>query len=447
MTAGVDPSLLPWSREAEQSVLGALLLDPDAMLPLAERRLEAAHFFDPRHRDIWTAIEGMAAARLPVDVVTLFERLQSLGRDEACGGLAYLTSLVQCVPSAGNIGRHADIVIGKATRRAIVDAAGRAQNMANEPGEADEALDRVQALFSGIKRTKASSAPRQLGDLVRKRLEHWQHLEAGDTVPGIPTGLDSLDEALGGGIKPGRVLVLAARPSVGKTSCAQQIGLTVAAAGHTVLMLSQEMPAGDLVDRAMANLGGVSLSRMATGRFEGDDWARITHGADCAASLPFFVDDQPALTLLDIRAKARRVQMQHGLALLVVDYLQLCACLGTFDKRHHQIEQISRGLKTLAKELDCCVMVLSQLNRGGAEDEPELHHLKESGAIEEDADVVLLLHPMCREPGGSLLVLAKIPKNRQGRRGRLGLAFHGATQRWETSAADVSRRRTGPEAQ
>ena len=442
MSTHVDPSLLPWSPEAEQSVLGALLLDPDAMLPLAERRLQAAHFFDHRHRDIWSAIEGMTAARLPVDVVTLFERLQSLNKAEACGGLAYLNSIAHCVPSASNIGRHADIVIGKATRRAIMDAAGRVQNMANEPGEADAVLDRVQALFAGIERTRAGNVPRQLGDLVRTRLDHWQSLEAGDATAGTPTGLDRLDEALGGGLKPGRVVVLAARPSVGKTSLAQQIGLSVAKQGHTVLMLSQEMPAGDLVDRAMANLGEVPLDRLATGRLQDDDWSRIVEGSESASKLPFFVDDQPALTLLDIRAKARRVQQQHGLALLVVDYLQLCASLGTFDKRHHQIEQISRGLKTMAKELNACVMVLSQLNRGGAEDEPELQHLKESGAIEEDADVVLLLHPLCREPDGSLLTLAKIPKNRQGKRGRLGLAFYGSTQRWAASRSDVSRRRS-----
>lgn len=441
MNARVELSPLPWSPEAEQSVLGAVLIAPDALLVLAERRLQAAHFFDARNRDIWSAVEGMAAARQPVDVVTVFERLQSLGRAETCGGLAYLNGLAECVTSAANVARHADIVIGKATRRAIVEAAGRVHDMANEPGDEDAVLDRVLSLFGGIQRSRAASVPRALGDLVRARLDHWQSLEAGDVSPGTPTGLDSLDEALGGGLKPGRVVVLAARPSVGKTSLAQQIGIQVARQGRPVLMLSQEMPAGDLVDRAVSNLAGVALDRLGTGRLQGDDWARITEGVDAATRLPFFVDDEPGLTLMAIRAKARRVQQQHGLALLVVDYLQLCVSSGAFDKRHHQIEQISRGLKTLAKELDCCVIVLSQLNRGGAEDEPELQHLKESGAIEEDADVVLMLHPMAREPDGGLLVLAKIPKNRQGRRGRLGLLFYGPTQNWQTSSADVSSRR------
>ena len=205
-------------------------------------------------------------------------------------------------------------------------------------------------------------------------------------------------------------------------------------------MLSQEMQAGELVDRAVANLGSVLLDNLTTGRFANGDWEAITNASEAAGRLPFFVDDQPALTLLDIRAKARQVQQGGGLALLIVDYLQLCASMGGIERRHHQVEQVSRGMKALAKELGVCVLLLSQLSRAGAAGEPELDHLKESGAIEEDADTVVLLHPMGHEADGSLLVLAKIPKNRQGRRGRLALALHGKTQRWRSSAANVSRR-------
>lgn len=442
MNARVAPPPLPWSPEAEQSVLGAVLISPDALLALAECRLQAAHFFDVRHRDIWSAVEGIAATRQPIDVVTVFERLQSLGKAEACGGLAYLNGLAECVPSAANVARHADIVIGKATRRAIVEAAGRVYDMANEPGDEDAVLDRVLTLFGGIQRNRAASVPRALGDLVWARLDHWQSLADGEVAPGMPTGFDILDEALGGGLKPGRVVVLAARPSVGKTSLAQQIGLQVAKQGQPVLMLSQEMPAGDLVDRALANLARVALDRLGTGRLQAEDWTRVADGVEAATRLPFFVDDEPALTLMAIRAKARRVQQQHGLALLVVDYLQLCASAGAFDKRHHQIEQISRGLKTLAKELNCCVLVLSQLNRSSAEDEPDLHHLKESGAIEEDADVVLMLHPIGPAPEGGLLLLCKVSKNRQGRRGRCGLALDPRLQHWQSSAGNVERQRT-----
>ena len=271
-------------------------------------------------------------------------------------------------------------------------------------------------------------------------MDHWQALAAGDTVPGKATGLAPLDEALGGGIKPGKVIVLAARPSVGKTSLAQAIGMHIAAGGDTALMLSQEMGGAELADRAMSSRGGVLLDHLTTGSLAPDDWTQITETVDHLRALPFYVDDQPALTLLDIRAKARDLQRRYGLSLLIVDYLQLCSSGSTQDKRHHQIEQISRGIKALAKELGVCVLLLSQLKRD-AGGEPELDHLKESGSIEEDADVVILLHPMGTEEDGDLLVLAKVAKNRGGRRGRIALAFDGKTQRWAPSRSSVARRR------
>jgi replicative DNA helicase len=433
----------PWSAESEQGLLGALFLDSDAFGRISDRGLEAAHFFDHRHRAIWAAVAGMVASHEPVDVVTVFERLRNAGEEERAGGLAYLNALAQSVPSAANVGRYADVVLEKALQRAVISAADEVQALAWRTAKADELLDQAASIFSAIRRTRAAGAPRSLAELVSVRLQHWQALAEGDTQPGIPTGLRTLDEALGGGLKPGKVIVLAARPSVGKTSLAAQIGLNVASLGQRVLMLSQEMQAGDLVDRAIANLGRVHLDRLTTGQFAEDDWMAISQASESATKLAMFVDDQPALTLLDIRAKARRVQQDGGLALLIVDYLQLCASTGNVERRHHQIEQISRGMKALAKELGVCVLLLSQLNRGGAAGEPELDHLKESGAIEEDADTVVLLHPMGHEADGALLVLAKIPKNRQGRRGRLALSLHGKTQRWAQSSGNVSRRTAG----
>lgn len=441
MSADDELFSVPWSSEAEQGVLGALLLDPDAMDRISDRHLVAGHFFDHRNREIWSAIAAMHAQQHPVDVVTVLQQLRDGGREEFCGGLAYLNALAQTVPSAANVQRYAEIVREKATRRAILAAADQVQALAREQMPADEVLDRAASIFAEVKRTRAARAPRALGDLVAQRLEHWQQLAAGETEAGISTGLSKLDEALGGGIKPGRVIVLAARPSVGKTSLAAQIGLNVAALGQPVLVLSQEMQAGDLVDRAIANLGRVELDHLMTGKLVDDDWVRVTQAADAATRLPLSIDDQPALTLLDIRAKARQVQQRGGLALLIVDYLQLCSSTSGFDKRHHQIEQISRGMKQLAKELGLCVLLLSQLNRERGE--PELDNLKESGAIEEDADTVIMLHPMGVAPDDGLLVLAKIPKNRQGRRGRLALSLHGKTQSWVESNGNVSRRSSG----
>lgn len=431
-----------WSPEAEQSVLGALLMDPDSLLRIADRHLAPGDFFDGRHRAIFAAITEMAAKRLPVDLVTVHERLRDRGQADD-DSLVYLNALQQCVPGARNIAHHADIVADKALRRAIVAAADRACEMVREPGDGAEVADRVASLFAGLQRTGTTQAVKRLGDVMVARSAHWDALEAGRVSSGTPTGLAALDEALGGGIKPGRVIVLAARPSVGKTSLAQQIGQHLASQDQTVLMVSQEMGADDLADRAAANLGRVNLGRIATGRFEDDDWTRLTDAVEAGRALPFFIDDRPALSLLDIRARARQVHQQHGLGLIIVDYLQLCAsAAGPAAHRHHQIEQISRGMKQLAKELGVCVMLLSQLKRN-EQREPELEDLKESGSIEEDADVVILLYPMAQQGDGSTVVLAKIPKNRQGRRGRIALGFDGATQRWHMSTANVARAARG----
>lgn len=430
---------LPWSPEAEYSVLGALLIDNTAFERVGSV-LRRQDFFDSRHGDIWDAISRLLLARKPADVITVFDELGAEKAEEV-GGLSYLNAIAQSVPSAANVARYTEIVADKALRRRLLATVDEARELLHEAKSADEALDQVQARLAGVKRLKSGDEPRGLGELMAARVALWEGLQSGEVLPGVSTGLPRLDEALGGGIKPGKVIVLAARPSVGKTSLSTQILLHVGSQGCAALMLSQEMTGGELMDRAAAHLGGIRMDRLSSGRLEAEDWSRVADVADQAARLPVFVDDQPALTLLDMRAKARQVQRRAGgLCLLVVDYLQLCSSAGPADRRHHQIEQISRGIKTLAKELGVCVLLLSQLNRAGEGGEPELQHLKESGSIEEDADVVLLLHPMGNEPDGSLLVLAKVAKNRGGRRGRLALSFDGKTQRWTPSSGNVSRR-------
>ncbi|WP_457443784.1 replicative DNA helicase [Roseateles sp. P5_E4] len=434
--------LLPWSEVAEQSVLGALLIDNEAF-GIVNGLLTPASFWHPPHRMIFEAIQRLISIGKPADTVLVFDELEASGLAETVGGLAYLNSLAQCVPSAANCQRYSQVVADKALRRDILSAADDTVEVVGEAVSADEVLDRVQTKFAALKRVNGSKEPRELGDLLIERTAYWEGLQAGDTEPGIPTGLAALDEALGGGIKPGKVIVLAARPSVGKTSLATQILLHVAGQGRRALMLSQEMTAGELTDRAAAHLGAVRMDRLASGQLEQEDWTRIVEAAERARRMPVSIDDQGALSLLDIRAKARQVLRRGSLSLIVVDYLQLCANPGG-DKRHrhHQIEEISRGLKVLAKELGVTVLLLSQLNRASEGDEPELHHLKESGAIEEDADTVLLLHPMGNEADGSMLVLLKVAKNRAGRRGRMGLSFDGRTQRWTESVGNVSRRST-----
>ncbi|MFO1225303.1 replicative DNA helicase [Roseateles sp.] len=431
----------PHSAEAEQSVLGGLLLDNSAWDRISDK-LEARDFYLGEHRTIFGAIVGLIDANKPADVITVFERLQRSGQAEACGGMTYLNALAASVPSAANSRRYAEIVCEHAEARAVIAAVGAASDIAWSEGSPSEKRDRIGAVLAGLEGRTAGKEPRGLSELVSARIDHYAALSEGETEPGIATGFNALDRALGGGVKPGKLIVLGARPTVGKTSLAGQIALAVASAGRAVLILSQEMTDGELVDRFVANAAGVPLGSLTEGRFADADWGDLSAGAERLKAATLFVDDTPALTLPQIRAKARQVRRKHGLALLVVDYLQLCASSGSGDRRHHQIEAISRGLKQLAKELGACVLLLSQLNRASLDrsgGEPEMSDLKESGAIEEDADVVLLLHPMEKQTD-SYLMLLKLAKNRQGRRGRLALDFDGRLQRWSESTSSVARR-------
>ena len=441
MRNDLDPSMLPWSAEAEQAVLGGLMIDPDAFARLSEVPLQAGHFFDERHRAIWIAIAGLQARREPVDMVTVHLALKGAAKDDQCGGRAYLNALCESIASARSIATYARIVLDKASQRELCAATAEAQQIAHGAGTAAEKIDAAAAVIGAVQRPSANAGPRSIAELVADRIDHWQALADGTTEPGIATGLPMLDRALAGGLKPGRVIVVAARPSVGKTSLATQVVLNVGVA-HPCLFLSQEMTAGELIDRAVSNIGRVRLEAIATGQMHDEDAGRLAEGADAASRLRVFIDDTPALSLLDIRAKARRVQQRHGLAVLVLDYLQLSKPADAkAQNRHHQIEAISRGLKELAKELGITVIALSQVSRQStarADGEPTLADLKESGAIEEDADTVILLHPRDKLGDGTMLVAAILAKNRQGRRGRIAFSFDGATQRWDECNADVS---------
>lgn len=439
---------LPWSPEAEQSTLGCLLLSNDCaddVLPV----LCAEDFFNATHQLIFKAIEALVLANKPADVITVHEHLKRIDQAEKVGGLQYLHDISMSVVSARNAGQYADIVRSCSLRRKLVGASDQALDIASSHPDPDQALDRIATLFTSIDRSAGKSEPRRIGDALLERLNHWNDMASGEVSPGIPTGFPMLDRALGGGLKGGRVIVLGARPSVGKTSLGQQVGIGVALQGHGVLICSQEMPMGELADRASANLAGVDLGSISEGTLSKEDWPRLTEAVDKVKDCPLYIDDQPSLTLLDIRAKARHVRSKVGLKLVIVDYLQLCS--GSTQRgssRHHEIEGLSRGLKALAKELDACVLVLSQLNRDVARGgrEPTLADLKESGAIEEDADVAILLDPRGPLPSGSRLVAAILAKNRQGKRGRLALSFDGRTQRWAESTADVSSRGVGQHA-
>ncbi|MDI1260243.1 DnaB-like helicase C-terminal domain-containing protein [Aquabacterium sp.] len=435
---------VPWSVEAEQAVLGCVLLDNSAAHRLTDTNIKADQFYNAAHGQIWTVTSALITAGKPADVITVATALGD--KAEACGGMAYLHAMAASVFSTAHVRQYAAIVVDMAQRRALLAAGDQVQALAREAGEPAVLLDRAQSLLMALQRRDARSAPVNLLESITARTERWEAMGNGTVAPGMRTRLPRLDRALGGGLQRGRVVVIAARPSIGKTSLGVQIGLNVAGDHHRVLVLSQEMPRGDLTDRITANLGRIPLETLATGIPPDDHetWHRVVDATEMARTLSLEIDDQPALTLLAIRSKAQMVKARRGLDVLVLDYLQLCAATNPKASRHHQIEEISRGLKTLAKELDICVVVLSQINRdvAKADREPTLADLKESGAIEEDADVVLLLHPKGELDNGAQLLVAILAKNRQGKKDRIALRFDGAYQRWGECDMDVSQQPT-----
>lgn len=423
----------PHSAEAEQALLGSLLLDCNAFDRIGDLVGEG-DFYRHENRLVFAAIAELVMANKPADVITVFERLQSVGKAEAAGGLAYVNALASAIPSASNARRYAQIVRDRALLRSVIALSDNAATAAFNPQgkSATDVLGDLASKVGELERQRVAGAPKSLREIVGGRLDRVSRLASGEETGGLGTSIDRLDRILNGGFRPGGVYILAARPSVGKSSLAMEMGLHVARHVGPVLFLSQEMPDGEVADRALSNLGAVDFEGIQTGKLTDDGWSRLTGAVETAAAVPFYVDDQPGLRLRDIRAKARQVK---GLKLLVLDYLQLS--VGDGDNRSQEVGSISRGLKGLAKQMGIPILVLSQLNRR-VEDrpgrEPEMADLRDSGEIEQDADVVMFLWPAREWIDGVRLVGLKVGKNRQGRTGaRFGLDFAGAWQRWSES--------------
>ena len=402
--------------------------------------MQAADLYSDQHRTIFAAIGELVTAHKPADVITVFEHLQRSGAAEDCGGMVYLNSLAQSVPSAANVRRYAEIVREHAARRTLIATADEALALAGAPGDYAVKVDQIVTMFGELQRKQVRKLPRLIADIARERTAYYEGLERGEVTAGWPTGIPALDAKLNGGVRAGCLYILAARPSVGKSSFAQHIGMKFAEAGLSTLFLSLEMLEGEVTDRGVSSAGRVSYGAILTGTTDRENWSRTAEALDQFGRLPFRIDDQQALTLREIRIKAKSIK---GLKVLVLDYLQLCAGAGTRREtnRNSEIEEISRGLKALAKELGIAVLALSQLNREVEQrpnKRPRLSDLRDSGAIKQDADVVMFLWPVREfEAEGRRVIGLGIDKNRQGRLGEVGLDFYGDTQRWGESTADI----------
>lgn len=424
-----------WSVEAEQAVLGALLIDPSAMTRIS---LSPGDFFDDGHRAIFGAIAAEVASRRIPDVVSVFFALKDGGTDDAVGGLKYLNELAQSVPSAANILRYAEIIRERAMLRAVIAATDEAVEIASgNDGTASERTERIATLFSRLQRGHVKSMPRAIYEIALERTQHYEDLQNGRVDAGWATRIPSLDSMLSGGLRPGKLYILAARPKVGKSSLAQSIGLTMAKAGRPTLMMSLEMGSEEVADRAVVNTGRLDYSAMSSGKMTPEDWTRAADALQDLTGAPLYVDDQGGIKLSDIRAKARSVP---GLKVLVLDYLQLCGSDLKDANRNAQVEELTRGLKTLAKDMGLAIVALSQLNREvekRATKRPQLSDLRDSGAIEQDADAVMFLWPAREMNYGRRLIGIAVEANRQGRCGAFGLEFDGSTQRWGESLLSI----------
>ncbi|GAA7771969.1 hypothetical protein RN01_29255 [Cupriavidus sp. SHE] len=426
-----------YSVEAEQAVLGGLLLDNDAIDRL--NGLEAAHFYRDDHRLIFSAVIRLVSANKPADVITVFEMLQSNAQAERAGGLQYLNAVAQSTPSAANVSRYAEIVRDRALLRETATAARKVLELVETPSpmKGAEVVDKAQSLLAQLASVGVRSEPKMIAELLVPVVEQVDERYHSRIEPGISTGIDALDRALNGGLHDGNLVIVAGRPSMGKTALTTDLGLNIAHAGRSVLLDSMEMSDSEIVARALANRGGINLSALLSGRLQDADWPRLTWAVQNLGGMRFAIDDTPAMSLLDVKTKAKAHKRKHGLDVLIVDYLGLMSG-GEEKMRTQQIGAYSRGLKSLAKELGIPVVALAQLSRKNEERpdrKPILSDLRDSGDIEQDADVVMFVHrPEMYDPNNSDLkgyAEVLIRKNRNGALCDVPLLYKGPVTKFD----------------
>ena len=437
----------PHSIEAESSVLGGLLLDNGAWDRVGDLLVDG-DFYRHEHQLIYAAIGALINASKPADVITVFEHLQNQGHADAVGGLGYLNSLAQYVPSASNIRRYAEIVRERSILRKLVSASDEIATQAFNPkGKAvDKILDEAeQKIFNiGEEGSRMKQGFQSMDSLVVELLDRVQEMaDNPNDITGVPTGFHDLDR-MTSGLQPGDLVVLAARPSMGKTAFAINIAEHVALnEGLPVAVFSMEMGASQLAVRIVGSIGRVDQGHLRTGKLTDEEWPRLTEAIERLRTVSLHIDETPGLTPSELRANSRRLARQCGkLGLIVVDYLQLMSGSSGSDgdNRATELGEISRGLKMLAKELQCPVIALSQLNRGveqRTDKRPMMSDLRESGAIEQDADIIMFIYrddyynKDSKDPGVAEIIIGK---QRNGPTGTVRLAFLKPLTRFESLA-------------
>ena len=430
MAKELTEKLPPQNTEAEQCLLGCLMLDKDAIVKVVDS-IKSEDFYKGAHQDIYQAMAELYERSEPIDILSVSARLKAKNRLEEIGGSAYLTSLINTVPTATHVSNYAKIVRQKKILRDLISASEEIGLSAfDESEEVDVLLDKAEKTVFSIGQRSLTQAFLPIREILSDTFERLDELSKNTgKMRGVPTGFTDLDKILGG-LQKSDLVILAARPSMGKTSLALDIARNVAVfENQPVGLFSLEMSKDQLADRLLASTANINLWNMRNGRLTSDDYSRLQHAMGSLSDAPLYIDDAGSVNILQIRAMARRLQANKGLSLIVIDYLQLMEPMNRFQSAVQQVTENSRALKMLAKELNVPVLVLSQLSRAveaRVPQIPRLADLRESGAIEQDADVVMMIYREDKYNENSLsknIAKVLIEKHRNGPTGGLDLYF------------------------
>ncbi len=429
-----SPHLPPHNLEAEQSVLGAMLVNPNAITAVAEV-VTADDFYRDTHRLIYRAVLTLFNRSEEVDVVTLSAQLERDGMLERAGGREFVHTLAEFVPAAANAAHYAGIVREQSVLRSLIRVGNEIAELGYQhPGDTHDLLDRCEQKVFAIQQQRSVGEFEHIKQVLVRNFERLGDLENSQGLTGIASGFEGIDK-LTGGFQKANLIVLAARPGVGKTSLALNIAQHVAVDANkaspdgkkaSVAIFSLEMSAEELGERLMCSSARVSSHKVRTGSLTPDDHAKLVQAAGVLEKADIFIDDTAGLNMFELRTKARRLQSKQPLSLVIVDYLQLMSGDGRSDNRQQEVSNISRSMKQLARELSVPVIAVSQLNRSPearADKEPQLADLRESGAIEQDADMVMFIYEDPSDPASKGVVKVKIAKHRNGPTGLVRLGF------------------------
>ncbi|QQG47294.1 MAG: replicative DNA helicase [Candidatus Woesebacteria bacterium] len=422
----MDIRVPPHSADAEASVIGALLLDKNAVVAIADF-LRAEHFYDERNGLIYQAILDLYSERIPIDVLTVSERLKKKKLLKKVGGVTYLTNVVNVVPTSSHIEHYGKIIKDHSTKRSLMEASSRLMKYSTDDAlSAEELLDKAESEIFSLTQKHLSQSFTSVKNALADSFDRLDelHKQAGG-LRGVPTGFSDLDNLLAG-FQKSNLIILAARPGVGKTSLALNIGQNLAVAHkRPVGFFSLEMSREELVDRLLVAQADIDAWKLKTGKLDENDFTSLSNAMGELAEAPFYIDDTPALSILEMRTKARRLQVEFGIDLLIIDYLQL-ARSRNLENRVQEVSEISQGFKNIARELKIPVLALSQLSRGVEQrgtKRPVLSDLRESGSIEQDADVVMFLWKEDDEAPENIVL--DIAKHRNGPLGQIKFYFKG----------------------